>query len=45
MSGELRRIALSNEPCGLIWRQLASMISSKVILTLVDEGVDGQFEC
>jgi hypothetical protein len=40
MSGESKIAACSKELVGPIWRQLVSMNSSYVMLTLVDEGLD-----
>jgi hypothetical protein len=45
ISGEVSRVGLSKLPDALTCRQLASITSSNVMLTLLDEEFDGQFEC
>jgi hypothetical protein len=45
MSGELSDIVLSKLPGALTCKQLASIMSSNIVLTLLDEELEGQFEC
>ena len=45
MSGELSDIVLSKLPGEVTCKQLASIMSSNIVLTLLDEELEGQFEC
>lgn len=45
MSGVFIKVGSLKQPDALTCRQLASIISSNVVLTLLDEEFEGQFEC
>ena len=45
MSGELTEIVLSKLPGALTCKQLVPIMSSNIVLTLLDDRLEGQFEC